>query len=147
MRCSALFCLVPAALMGCSPDYTGTWTIDSAEFVTNDCLDDGTMLPAGTLEILADRTQIEIDFGDGTEPVDCDRSGATFTCPSEQVASDIQGTARLSTMLDVTGRLGKVLEATRSGSTTCQGGDCATIESISEVSYPCSMTLDFTATL
>lgn len=138
---------LPLMLIGCAADFTGTWTIDSADFVTNDCMDDGTLLPTGTIEILADRTQIEIDFDDGNDPIDCDRTGNDFTCPEEEVARDIQGTARLSTVFDVSGKLGKVLEGSRSGSITCQGADCATIESISEVTYPCTMTLDFTATL
>lgn len=133
-------------LTACGADYTGRYTIDAADFVVNDCMDDGTLLPTGTLDILADRTQIELDLGSPVPPIDCDRSGRDFDCDTEEFATDIQGSARLSTTFTPSGRLGPTLELTLDGTTTCQGGDCATIESISDLSFPCAMTIDLTAT-
>ena len=140
----ALFLL----LVGCAgADYTGTWTVQSAEFVTNDCADDGNALPTGTFSILADKTQIEIDFGNGIDPIDCDRNGKAFTCDEEEFWSDIQGSARLETAFTPSGTLGSELQATLTGTTSCEGADCATLEGLGDVRYPCAMVIDFTATL
>jgi hypothetical protein len=90
--------------------------------------------------------------GDGTDPFPCNVSGMDFSCPQRAwVDVDMSGygiDAVLQALVAVNGTFSDaehISNATQDGTVSCTGTACAGAAAYLQTTFPCDITIDFTA--
>jgi len=130
-------------------DYSqGEVTLDSCDLITQ-----GVVLQEDGLFGLANHGDgtFTITPNDGTDPFDCVLSGSDFLCDQRWVSEldlSTYGMSGLITVLATTqgsASSGTSMAGSQDAVANCEGTDCGTVEVAFGVSFPCSLSVTFTA--
>lgn len=126
----------------------GEWIYTTDEVVENTC-DDSITEGGGTLTLaVTESGDLVIDPEDGSDPFQCTLSGKDFTCverlAGEESTDGVDAT--VSYRVSATGTFASPTEAsgTQSGTADCEGDSCAQAEAFLGITFPCTVTEDFT---
>jgi hypothetical protein len=127
---------------------SGVWFYDQVERTADTCHAPQIKDPSGDFTIQDGAGgSFVITPGDGTDPFTCTASGGKFTCPNRAAQKTNVGTAVISGQATASGTV--VSDAKLNGSqdlqVTCAGSDCSAVAAQLGTSFPCTISITFTA--